>query len=315
MSARPSSATSSKARARGFTLPEVLVCAAIAGIVTLAASSGYVFMTKSWVQQQARLQTQQQLRSAVAAVTREMRVAGACMDVETGIVPPTDFQPLSGIDNGTTDSITIRANPHCAKATSTAPCVNTCTSFTVDNTTFAGLGGTWGYLYYHNAPNPPVHAYFKILSVAGGTISVDPSQPFTGTFPPGTSVFGVEERTFAISSTCPTCGGVPSLTLLARGGQVEALVKGIDLFNIQYVLNDDYDAVNCVGTTGGGRPLCVVNLPQSAANWKKVRLVAFDVGARSLRAVGGAGSADGFLHHDEIFQISPRNFQFPAGRL
>jgi len=313
---RRSSASCSSAHSLGFTLPEVLVCAAIAGIVSLAASSGYVFMTKSWVQQQARLQTQQQLRSAVAAVTRELRVAGACMQLETGIAPPTDFRPLDGTDNGTTDSIKIRANPHCAKATSTTLCQDTCISFTVDNpTNFAGLGGTWGYLYYHNPPNPAVHAYFKILNVVGGTISVDPSQPFSGTFPPGTSVYGVEERTFAISSTCPTCGGVPSLTFLARGGTAKALIKGIDLFDIQYVLNADYDSSTCAGATGVARPLCVVDLPQSADAWKKVRTVNIDVGARSLRAVGGAGSSDGFLHHGEIFEISPRNFQFPTGRL
>ena len=309
MSARPSSATSSRTRARGFTLPEVLVCAAIAGIVTLAASSGYVFMTKSWVQQQARLQTQQQLRSAVAAVTRELRVAGACMLDN----PPADVQPLSGIDNGTTDSITIRANPHCAKgAIANTDCTD-CTSFTVNPATnFAGLGGTRGYLY----ASPSQHQYFKILSVVGSTINVDPTTPITGTYPQGTTaVYAVEARTFAISSTCSTCAGVPSLTLTVLGGTEEALVKGIDLFDIQYVLNDDYDSANCAGATGGSRPLCMVDLPQSATRWKKVRSITFDVGARSLRAVGGAGSSDGFLHHAEILQISPRNFQFPAGRL
>jgi prepilin-type N-terminal cleavage/methylation domain-containing protein len=311
MSARRSSATSSKTHVRGFTLPEVLICAAIAGIVTLAASSGYVFMTKSWVQQQARLQTQQQLRSAVAAVTREMRVAGACMLDN----PPADVQPLSGVDNGTTDSITIRANPHCAKgAIAGADCAS-CTSFTVNPATnFAGLGGTWGYLY----AGPGQHQYFKILSVVGSTINVDTTTgpPITGTYLQNTTgVYAVEARAFAISSTCPTCGGVPSLTLTTLGGTETALVKGVDLFDIRYVLNDDYDPTNCVSSTGGGRPLCVADLPQSAAGWKKVRSVIFDVGARSLRGVGGAGSSDGFLHHDEIFQISPRNFQFPDGRL
>ncbi len=313
MSARPSSATSSRTRARGFTLPEVLVCAAIAGIVTLAATSGFVFMTKSWVQQQARLQTQQQLRSAVAAVTRELRVAGACMLDN----PPADVQPLSGIDNGTTDSITIRANPHCAKGAIVGANCAGCTSFTVNPATnFAGLGGTWGYLYA--GPGAGQHQYFKILSVVGSTINVDTTTgpPITGTYlQDTTAVYAVEARAFAISSTCSTCGGVPSLTLTVLGGSETALAKGIDLFDIQYVLNDDYDAANCVASTGGGRPLCVVDLPQSSAGWKKVRSVIFDVGARSLRAVGGAGSSDGFLHHDEIFQISPRNFQFPDGRL
>jgi prepilin-type N-terminal cleavage/methylation domain-containing protein len=310
MSARRSSVTFSKTHARGFTLPEVLICAAIAGIVTLAASSGYVFMTKSWVQQQARLQTQQQLRSAVAAVTREARVAGASMLDN----PPADVQPMSGIDNGTTDSITIRANPHCAKgAIAGAPCPS-CTSFTVNPATnFTGLGGTWGYLYNAGLGQ---HQYFKIQSVVGSTINVDPTTPITGTYLQDTTfVYAVEARTFGISSTCPTCGGVPSLTLTVMGGQETAQVKGIDVFDIQYVLNDDYDPTNCASSTGGGRPLCVVNLPQSAIDWKKVRLVIYDVGARSLRAVGGAGSSDGFLHHNETFKISPRNFQFPAGRL
>src|SRR5690348_12228591 len=109
MSAKRSSATSNRRSMRGFTLIEILVGVALASVVVFGVGSAYVFGTRGWVDHQARLQTQQQLRSAIAAISRELRLAGACMLPSSAGTPPTNFRPLDGVNNGAADSITERA--------------------------------------------------------------------------------------------------------------------------------------------------------------------------------------------------------------
>jgi prepilin-type N-terminal cleavage/methylation domain-containing protein len=295
---------------RGFTLIEILVGVALASVVVFGVGSAYVFGTRGWVDHQARLQTQQQLRSAIAAISRELRLAGACMLPSSAGTPPANFRPLDGVNNGTVDSITERANPRCLTAALSAgnPC-NGCTTINVGSST-GFVSGMRAYLLRNDFTGGEV---FTIQRVTAGTIVA--TQALTGTYPAPagnpSSVFGIDVRTFAISSTCTGCSGMPTLTLQTLDVQTPTpLVKGIDRLDITYILNRDYAAGSCDASTGGTRPLCVVTLPGSSADWKLVRVVTFNVGARSSRAVRAAGSADGFYHLGEVFEITPRNFVF-----
>ncbi len=307
MSARRSSATSNNHAHGGFTLPEVLVCFALAGIVALAVFTAYVFVTRSWAEHQARLGTQQQMRTAVAALSREVRLAGACIMLPSGSTPPTNFQPVSGIDSGTTDSITVRSNPRCLTASLSGSYSAGDPTISVQSAT-GFTGGMHAYILRSDS-DPELGEAFTIQSVTATTIV--PTAPLSRDYPATASaVFGFDQRTFAISSVCGGCGGIPTLTLQTLDVPgATPLVKGIDRLDIHYILNTDYvPGPYCVTSTGGTRPLCVVNLP-AAGDWKYVRAITFDLGAVSLRPVR-ADAPDGFFHLGEIFEISPRNFTF-----
>lgn len=286
----------------------------LGAVVAAGVGAAYVFATRGWSDQRARLQTQQQLRSAIAALSREARLAGACM-LPSSTLAPVSFRPLDGVKNGTIDTITVRANPRCLRAALSQGC-SQCTAINVvDTTGFAA--GMRAYILRSDLTGGEV---FTISSVTQNTITA--AQALAGTYPvpldnPNpSSVFGIDVRTFAISSTCGDCGGIPTLTLQTLDVTTPvALVKGIDRLDIHYILNRDYVAGNCLTSTGGERPLCVVGLPASPAEWTLVRAVTFDLGARSIRPVRAAGGADGVFRLGEVFEITPRNFVFSAGRL
>lgn len=287
----------------------------LVAVVVLGMGRGLVFATRGWSNHQGRLQTQQSLRSAVAALSREVRLAGACM-LPHSDTPPVDFQPLSGVHGATTDAVTVRANPRCAQAPVVASGCLACSTIPVAAGSTANF--TPGMRAYILNGARTSGEYFKILSVTSSTIVVNPSTPIAGNYPAPDaggnfpSVFGIEQRTFAVVPV----GGVPTLTLQTEDLPQAGLVKGIDRLDIHYVLNRTYNAATCDLQTGGSPNLCVVNLPGSAGDWLLVRVVTFTVGARSAAGVRASGSADGFFHLSESFEITPRNFVFPDnGRL
>lgn len=315
---RRSSARSSNRGACGFTLIEVLVAFTIASVVIVGVGAGIVFVTKAWTDQLGRQQTQQGLRTAAETLTRELRLAGACMTSAT--LPPITptYQPLAG-SHGTTDAITVTSNPACAGPTNVnVPC-NRCVPISVDQTTnFAA--GMWAYIY-NSSGTPPYGEPFQIQSIVAGSPGIlTATTPLTDNrgYPASTSsVFGMDQRVFAISSACGGCNGVPSLTLTPMGVVTPLpLVKGIDAMTITYVLNRVYASATCDGQTGGTSSLCVVNLPTTgksiAGDWQLVRAVTFALDARSTIPVRAGGNADGYFHLAGTFEISPRNFMFQA---
>jgi prepilin-type N-terminal cleavage/methylation domain-containing protein len=317
---RRSSARSSRDGDAGFTLSEVLVGLVIASAVIAGVGASFVFMTRASADHQARIQAQQSLRDAVADISRELRIVGACMPLSSQPPIAPNFQPLGGT-NGTNDSMTITANPRCAQAVVSSNC-NNCTTISVDNTTNF-VAGMWGFIVYNGTGQ-----YFNIQTVttgSPGSLTVSPSTPLnTGLYPAAnSSVYGADQRTFAVSSTCTGCGGVPTLTLQMLGGTAIPLVPGIDTLKIQYILNRKYSTAptECIAQTGGTTSLCVVNLPTQApsvaGDWQLVRALTLTLDARSATFVRASGSADGYFHLGNSFEVSPRNFLFPQapGRL
>jgi hypothetical protein len=318
-------------------MTELLVGLTVASIVVVAVGTGFVWVTKSWTDTQMRLQTQQSLRSALETINREVRLAGVCMPAATQPPITNDFQPISGT-HGTTDTITVTSNPACAGPANVTVACNQCTSISVDNVS-KFTAGMWAYIYDSSTgttPPGPIGEYFLIQSVTvgtppAGTIAVSPVKLLLDSYPapsgtppqPNASVWGADQRVLAISSTCTGCNGVPSLTLALLGGTLggQALVRGNDTLSVQYVLNRLYSTAptECNGQTGGTSSLCVVNLPtvapSIAGDWQIVRAMIFTVGARSLVTVRGSGSADGYFHLSETFEVSPRNLIYQQTRL
>lgn len=298
----------------------------MASLVILGVGTGYVFITKAWVDHQARVQAQQSLRAAVGAISRELRISGACMGityVDQNTPLATNFVMLSGT-SGPPDSVQSRANPRCAGPVALTAACSACQTISVSNT----LGFTTGmWAFIGKGPINTAGEYFKIQSFTATSITA--TAPLTLSYPyppanpgdPPAFVAGADQRAFAVSSTCPECN-VPSLTLaqLGDGGIGHALVKGIDSMTVRYVLNKLYVAANCNSQTGGTNSLCIVNLPETspsvAGDWKLVRALIFTLGARSTIRVRAAGSGDGYYHLSETVEISPRNFIFsPNARI
>lgn len=289
----------------GLTLIEVLIGIVLASFVVLVAGSGFVFVTRGWYDQQARLETQQNLRSAVERVLRELRLAGACLP-QMGEVEP--LLPVQGEDRGGRDVLVFRANRTCAK--------------TALRATYRGGGGpiqvqsVEGFLVGMQAfiwdPNSLTGQYFRIASVDVPNRSVTPAAdtPVSGCYAgPDTpcdpdrgrpeqpaSLIAVEVQRYEIVET----GGVPELQVRLNPdlpGAPEVLARGIELFNVRYVLQRGYRAEDCTASYDSGSPdpaswLCVKDQP-TREEWALVRMVQLEIGARSLRHVAGAGG-DGF---------------------
>jgi len=305
----------------------------LTSIVLLSVGTGFVFVTRGWSDQQGRLAAQQNLRSAVQTLSREVRLAEACM-LPSAVTPPSNFQALDGVHSGSTDTLIVRSNTNCAIGTLTSAggVCNGCTTVYLDNVTnFAA--GTWAYVY-----QPPYSGqtafgeYFLVKQVNGptgspaNTLVVDTTVPLkitlnytaggtiTGSSPPATypfaSVYGIQQRTFTIG----TSGASPALMLQTINNSSSPFLKGVESLSVTYTLNRAYNAATCTGQTGGSPNLCIVNLPTTQADWVLVRGVTMTVGVRSTRPVRGA-SGDGYLHLTEVFEIAPRNFVFQTSRL
>jgi prepilin-type N-terminal cleavage/methylation domain-containing protein len=295
-----------RSRAReGFTLIEVLVAFAIGSIVILAATSGYVFVTRGWADQQSRLETQQNLRTAEAMLARALRHAGVCLD---GTSIPADARPLGGThDEATSDAIVVRMNPRCAKGTLTVSYVanpgggeTTLTLDTVQNF----LPGMSAYIMASPPIGSPYGTRFRVQAVDASTnqLTVE-SGAISGHYltTDNSRVFGLEEEAYAVDRTGP----VPTLTRAASTFSPTPAVRGIETLRISYVLSGS--GGNCEERTGPPDDLCVVALPATPTEWTIVRDVRFTISARSVRAIRALG---GYFRLTTTTQIKPRDFQF-----
>lgn len=292
----------------------------LASLIIFGVGTGYVFTTRAWFEHQARVQAQQSLRDSVAAIARELRIAGACMGVPASQTPlATNFKALAGT-SGPPDTLILTTNPRCAGPTALAAAYSGGTAIQVTDT-LNFQSGMWAFI--GDGTTSDAGEYFLITGItagAPGTLSI--STPLSGTYPQSSQlvqsfVAGADQRTFAVSSTCGGCNGIPTLTLQSLGmGAGQPLVKGIDTLTLQYVLNRKYSDApgQCVSQTGGTNSLCVVTLPEQspsvAGDWRLVRAIILTLGAVSTVSVRGTGSADGYYHISGSFEISPRNFVF-----
>jgi hypothetical protein len=171
------------------------------------------------------------------------------------------------------------------------------TQVTLDNVQNFTVG-TWAYLL---SADTTFGQYFLVASVnqATSVLGVDPSTPITASYPTSSAVYGVASRTYQIDAS----GAVPVLTLTQLGTTAQRAVAGIEIFDIQYVLNSP------PGCNADAGACTIVDLPASASAWASVRMVQLTIGARSSQQVTGAG-VNGIFHLSEQIRVKPRNFVF-----
>ena len=265
MRSRRSSRRSSDARTRGFSLIELLVSFALAGTLLVGVVKFFASQVKGARAHSFRVEAQQAMRGSLDAITRDLRLAGACLPGDGA------FTSLTGSNGPGTDSVTIRsglvrANNQCLRTVTTADAGTGATALTVES----GADFTPNMLAYVKHPNGS--GEFAFVSAAGGT-SVTFQTSMTQPYPAGSSVHGVDERIYEVDDSAEP----PILLLTINRGEPQAFAAGMSDLQFTYVLDR-----NC--------PTCdVVDLPASTAEWWLVNAV--EVTA-TMETVGGTQPED-----------------------
>lgn len=191
------------------------------------------------------------MRASLDAITRDLRLAGACL--------PTNgqFVAIEGVNAPGGDSITIRTglvrtNMSCILSTTTADVDAGATTLPV----VSGSGFTADMLAYIRHPNGS--GEIRPVSAASGT-SVTVTGGLSQLFPTGSGVYALDERSYAIDAADPD---LPVLSLTVNRGLPQAFAAGVSDLQIEYVLDR-----NCP-------PCDQVPLPVDTAEWRLVNSVA-----------------------------------------
>jgi prepilin-type N-terminal cleavage/methylation domain-containing protein len=267
MRSRRSSPTSRAERRAGFSLIELLVALFISGI-TLASAVGF-FATHARTLKSAgyRLEAQQAMRGSLDAITRDLRLAGACLPLNGQFVA-IDGQNIPGGDSITIRTGLTRPDLSCIWAAITVATVAGANSVTVNDST----GITPGQLAYVTNTGNVSGEFVLVSAVAPTTVSFATGlgQPY----PVGGSVYAVDERVYRIDASNPD---LPLLTLTVNRGIAQAFSAGMRDLQIVYILDQ-------------GCPACVtVDLPASVGQWRLVNEV--DLTA-TVETVGGVRAED-----------------------
>lgn len=276
----------------GFTLIELLAAICIA-LLAFAGASTLMAATQHFSQTQTlRIETVQALRATIDTVTRDIRLAGACM--------PTggDFSPFDGTNTGTTDKVTmrtglVRPSLTCITYNLGANAAQNATSLTLSSSTGSISGFQVGMGAYIYNPQSGTGQDFIITSISGLTLGSDTAMNQAYSSTPGllslASVYAAERRTYAIDSTSNP--KVPVLTVAVNGGTAIPFASGIEAFNVQYRLFR-----NCP-------PCDTLDLPTTTADWQLVNELIFNVTARS-QAPDVTGN---YYRRSAQFNVKPRN--------
>ena len=210
-------------QAGGYTLIELLVGLLLSAMLLSLLARDFGFTARTKGEMEDLLETQQGVRAALSALTQELRQAGACLP-RTG-----EVVALSGTNNGTTDSLTVRigkttSDLTCVRTVSTASAAIGQTYVTVQTT--AGFKvGDWVYL----RDSAGAGDSFTLASIATNRLNL--SGALDRVYASGTGVYAVEERSYSIS----TAIGRPVLMITVDGGTAQPLVDNVEAFNVRYV--------------------------------------------------------------------------------
>jgi prepilin-type N-terminal cleavage/methylation domain-containing protein len=253
-------------RRAGFSLIELLVTIGVSGVTLASVVTFYANHSRQMRQHAFRLESQQALRASLDAMTRDLRLAGACLPMNG------QFISLAGANAAGGDSVTVRTgmvrnNMSCILASTTVEAAIGATSVEVDNAN----GFTADMLVYLRAANG-AGELSAITGVGGNTISfADAAQQAYGV---GSGVYAIDERTYTLDTSDPD---VPVLTLTINRGAPQAFAAGVSDLQVRYVLNQ-----NC--------PTCTtVDLPATGADWQLVNSV---VVTATVQTVGGVRPED-----------------------
>jgi prepilin-type N-terminal cleavage/methylation domain-containing protein len=253
-------------RRAGFSLIELLVTIGVSGITLASVVHFYSIHARQMRQHSYRLESQQAMRSSLDAITRDLRLAGACLPLDG------QFISLAGANLAGGDTITIRTglvrtNMSCIGASTTADAALGATSVQVDSVS----GFTADMLIYLRAASG-AGEISAITAVGASTISFQNATQQA--YLAGSGVYAIDERAYALDQSDPD---VPVLTLTVNRAPAQAFAAGVSDLQVRYVLNE-----NC--------PTCTtVDLPVGAAQWQLLNSVVLTA---TVRTVGGVRPED-----------------------
>lgn len=276
-STRPSTADR-----RGFTLVELIVSLGLTGVVMTSVAKFFIQQAQTYAHQSYRLEMQQALRASLDNITRDLRLAGACL--------PTGgaFVSLEGVNAPTGDSLTVRtgvvgADGSCLQTTLAAsPIANIgATTITLESAT----GFTPKMLVYLRSANGS--GEIRVVQGVSGkvlTLTSGLEQGYAG----GGAVYAMDERKYQLDKSNPAA---PLLTLEANRAGQQAFAVGVDDLQIRYILDD-----NCPSCT-------VVDLPEDAETWSNVNEVTVTATVKSV----GSNHAGDVQTFTATARAKPRN--------
>jgi Tfp pilus assembly protein PilW len=220
--------SSRRCGAEGFSFVELLVTLGLSGIVLAGMTTFFTQHARRMRVHTTRVEVQQALRASLDAITRDVRLAGACLP-QNG-----QFIALDGTD-GTTDSITIRAGV----VRNDLSCLFTAT------TSFLSIGATAipvedadgfaaGQLVYMRDPNGSGELKtVSAVNAAGPTVTL--TSGISQQYPVGSGVYAVDERTYSVDKAVTP----PVLQLQVNRGTPQAFAAGITDLQFLYVLDQN----------------------------------------------------------------------------
>ena len=275
----------SRSRIAGYTLLELLVAVAIMLISMVAVTAFFESSVHQMRSTEIQTETTQAARAAVDAMVRDLRLSGACLPT-TG-----DFIALTGIHNGSQDSITTRSglaqpNMSCVITATVSDTPVGATSIAVQNVSGFAVG-SYGYIRNTDGTGE----FFTITGIDSGTDTLTRDSGSSADYPVTSGVYQVDQRYYYIDQTATPWGTAPELVLQVGNQSPESFAIGIESLDISYQLNR-----SCP-------PCDTVSLPASATEWSLVQEVFFTVTARSIRR-----NAEGQYYRRTLsVAVKPRN--------
>jgi prepilin-type N-terminal cleavage/methylation domain-containing protein len=284
---------------RGFTLIELLVGASIGTLIMGTVVNTLLSTTRYRREIETRLETQQGLNAAIDALTRDIRLAGACMPTVGEFVALEGENQNVGEPPRRRDTITARiglvdAAGGCIRTTVRAAAKEGTTVLEVES----AAGFTRAMRIYVAAPDG-VGQFVTIDTVNSfgtepSTDSLQLRDPLDRDYDAVSGVFAVQERAYQIVVDRLT-GGVPMLELAVDDGEPRPMALGIDELDLNYTLRQ-----NC--------PSCIIMpRPSSDAEWRLVNDVRVGLTARLQSPLTGR-----FYTVEEEIRVKPRNLLPPA---
>lgn len=247
-------------RQAGFSLSDLLISMLLSSILAVMMTSFLSTNVSARKNMGVRIEVQQGLRVLLSIISRELRQAGACLP-ETG-----QFIALDGADNGTIDQLTLRigqADP------TTLACVSTQTNaFAPAGATVLAVDNGTIFDDVHLAyitPDGASGGFYTVASTSATSITI--SEPLNGSHDPGSSIYAVDEREYAID----TINGRQVLSMTIDGSSPFPLIDGVEAFNVEYHLGPCV-LTSCAAVTG---------LPSDGTEWRLVRIIGLTASVKS----------------------------------
>jgi hypothetical protein len=255
------------------------MCAALGGIAAAAVAQFFAIQVRKQQGTGFRLELQQALRASVDTMTRDLRLAGACLPSDG------DYVALDGTDGPGADSVTIRSGIVRADLSCVVTAVSTlanagATSLVVGN----NAGFAPGMRVYIRHPGGTGQFSFVASTPAGRVVLTDAAAM---DYPVGSGLYAVDERTYAVDATPPAS----RLMLTVDQGAPQAFAAGVTDLQVRYELER-----NCP-------PCDVVDLPPDDATWRLVNQVLVTPTVTTV----GAARAEDQVSLAETSLAKPRN--------